>query len=327
MYFDFEDYRPEFTPVGRAISWREGILLSIIAHLLFVIFLLVAPRVFHFSWTTPRQVAVAQPAPHDPLTFVFVQPRTELPAPRIERAAPSDRDRLARAPERAPKPTNLEPFSRGNTPERIDRPPVDPARGRGPQPEPQAGPTAPPEPEPAQPEEPPPAKLPTPSGLTLPRPPQTPSQTLAQAGNLGRSPLPGGSLGHALSNLQTYIQSDQFKNLQGGVGQRGDAIQFDTKGVEFGPWIRRFVERVRSNWNVPYAAMSLKGHVVITFNIHKTGAITDLSVVGPCPIESFNSAAFGALVASNPTDPLPPEYPDEKAFFTVTFYYNEPPPQ
>ena len=49
----------------------------------------------------------------------------------------------------------------------------------------------------------------------------------------------------------------------------------------------------------------------------------DLSVVGPCPIEAFNNAAFGALVGSNPTQPLPPEYPSEKAFFTVTFYYNE----
>jgi len=31
-------------------------------------------------------------------------------------------------------------------------------------------------------------------------------------------------------------------------------------------------------------------------------------------------------MTSNPVDPLPPEYPSEKAFFTVTFYYNERPP-
>jgi hypothetical protein len=31
------------------------------------------------------------------------------------------------------------------------------------------------------------------------------------------------------------------------------------------------------------------------------------------------------LLSSNPTQPLPPEYPDDKAFFTVTFYYNEVP--
>jgi hypothetical protein len=32
-------------------------------------------------------------------------------------------------------------------------------------------------------------------------------------------------------------------------------------------------------------------------------------------------------VASNPTEPLPSEYPTEKAFFTVTFFYNERPPE
>jgi hypothetical protein len=48
-------------------------------------------------------------------------------------------------------------------------------------------------------------------------------------------------------------------------------------------------------------------------------------VVGPCPIDSFNTPAFGALSASNPTQPLPPEYPADKAFFTVTFFYNESP--
>ena len=28
----------------------------------------------------------------------------------------------------------------------------------------------------------------------------------------------------------------------------------------------------------------------------------------------------------SPTQPLPPEYPSDHAFFTVTFYYNETPP-
>ena len=84
--------------------------------------------------------------------------------------------------------------------------------------------------------------------------------------------------------------------------------------------------QVKRNWFVPYAAMSLKGHVVITFNVHKNGAITDLTVIGPSSVDSFNNAAFNALAASNPTEPLPPEYPSDKAFFTVTFYYNEPPP-
>jgi hypothetical protein len=30
-------------------------------------------------------------------------------------------------------------------------------------------------------------------------------------------------------------------------------------------------------------------------------------------------------MSSNPTQPLPPEYPSDTAFFTVTFLYNEDP--
>ena len=73
--------------------------------------------------------------------------------------------------------------------------------------------------------------------------------------------------------------------------------------------------------------MSQKGHVVIQFNVHKDGSITDLNVVGPCPVDAFNYAAKGALSGSNPTQPLPPEYPADQAFFTVTFFYNEVPPR
>jgi TonB family protein len=71
--------------------------------------------------------------------------------------------------------------------------------------------------------------------------------------------------------------------------------------------------------------MMLKGHVVITFNVHKDGRLTDLTVVKPSSIDAFNNAAFGALASSNPTVPLPPEYPANQAFFTVTFFYNEEP--
>src|SRR5436305_1406850 len=46
MYFDFEDYRPDISPVGGAISLREGVLLAFIAHLVGVIFLLLSPKLF-----------------------------------------------------------------------------------------------------------------------------------------------------------------------------------------------------------------------------------------------------------------------------------------
>jgi hypothetical protein len=49
-------------------------------------------------------------------------------------------------------------------------------------------------------------------------------------------------------------------------------------------------------------------------------------ILQPSSIEAFNNAAYRAIVTSNPTAPLPPEYPTEQALFTVTFYYNEEPP-
>jgi TonB family protein len=197
------------------------------------------------------------------------------------------------------------PYARGNSAERVESRPEERARGRGP------------------------AEEPAP-----PAPPAVQTPAVVDPAEQGRSamqqpqraqPPPGGNLGDALRNLQRYVDQESFDNQRGGTQEFGPAIQFDTKGVEFGPWIRRFVAQVKRNWFVPYAAMSLRGRVVITFFVHRSGALTDVTVIGPSSVDSFNLAARNALLASNPTEPLPPEYPDDKAFFTVTFFYNESP--
>ncbi len=318
MYFDFEDYRPDVPTIGRVISWREGVLLSIIVHLVAVVVLLLAPRLFpqDVQALRARLLAAQQQRLEDQARFVFVQPRLDRPAPKPpDRGEFSDIDRQAAAPNRAEKPTNPLPYSRGNSPERVEALKEETARGRGPDRDPAAGQT---------PQASPPASsVKAPESQSALQIPQVRPEPQATPG--ARATTPGGSLGDALRNLQRYTQHETFENPGGGGGQFGPEIQFDTKGVEFGPWIRRFVAQVKRNWFIPYAAMSMKGHVVITFNVHKDGTITDLNVVGPCPIDAFNSAAFGALSASNPTQPLPPEYPSDKAFFTVTFFYNETP--
>ena len=319
MYLDFEDYRPSIEPVGRALTPLEMVLLTIVFHLVMVILILMSPRWLpKFLVARPAQVIALQP-PRDRTQFVFMQPRNDLKAPRPPvRGEASDMDRMAQTRERAPKPTNTMPFARGNTPERVEQAPQERPRGQGPAPDPAAGQRGQNQSQPADTQTP---KVPDAlSGLQMPDVSRSAS---SQTGAAGRAATPGGQLGDALRNLQRYVQRDSFDNQQGGGGEFGRDIQFDSKGVEFGPWIRRFIAQVKRNWFVPYAAMSMKGHVVITFNVHKDGSITDLAVVGPSAVESFNNAAFGALAGSNPTQPLPPEYPSEKAFFTVTFYYNE----
>ena len=321
MYFDLEDYHPDITPLGRAISWREGVLLSIIAHLCLVILILLFPKFFHDDAAARARLLQAQAQEQrEHSQFVFVMPRRDIEALKAPpRAEPSDKDRIAQAPQKAPQPTNPLPFSRGNTFERTDSPPSAPperARGQGPTPDPAAG-------QQAQAQTP---DVKAPDSASNMQFQTAPTQTARNNSANGRSPLGGGSLGDALRNLQRYVPRQQFDNPGGSGGEFGPEIQFDTKGVEFGPWIRRFIAQVKRNWFIPYAAMSNKGHVVVTFNVHKDGSITDLAVIGPCPIEPFNNAAYGALSSSNPTVPLPPEYPSEKAFFTVTFFYNETPP-
>jgi outer membrane biosynthesis protein TonB len=327
MYFDFEDNHPDITPIGRAISWREGVLLSIIFHLVVIIGILLMPEFPGAEAARKRAEEAALMAAQQQAEaprFVFVQPRLDTPAPTPPppQADASDKDRVARAPERSPDPQNAMPFSRGNTPEPVEMPASPPPRQdtrADPGPAAEAAPNQPTERGQGGQNG---SGTPGSSSLTLPGPPR-PS---ARGEGTGAPGAPG-VIGSALKNLQRYAPGEMFDNQQGGTGMFGPAIQFDTKGVEFGPWVRRFVAQIKRNWSIPYAAMAFRGHVVVTFNVHKNGAVTDLMVIGPCDVEAFNNSSYGALVASNPTYPLPPEYPADRAFFTVTFYYNEIPPR
>jgi TonB family protein len=322
MYFDFGDGHPNLQRIPSALSVRESVLSAIIVHLLIVIAILVVPETewmkAYVREAEEARLAAMPPQPERQQPFMFVQPQVDMKALRPPpKAPPSDIDREARTRERPPTPTSRQPFSRGNTTEfREATPPSPPqrARGSGPQEQP-----APPSADTAE-----RGTNGSPDAVRLPDVPSAPP-AYAREGS-GRQAPGGGSLGEALRNLQRYAERAAFENPQGGDGAFGPSIQFDTKGVEFGPWIRRFIAQIKRNWFVPYAAMSLKGHVVLTFNVHKNGAISDLTVIGPSDVSAFNNAAYNALIASNPTQPLPTEYPSEKAFFTVTFYYNESPP-
>lgn len=340
MYFDFEDRHFDTPTVESAISWRERMLLSVFAHLILGVLIVVVPelpfvkdaaarRAQRLVELAEQQRLAALDRARENRMFVFVEPLVDLEATRPPRAdAPfSDMDRNAQAPRRAEDPENRLPPAEGNSAERVEAPPAEPRPAERP-----AAPAG--------------AEAETADNR---RRSEENARGRAERAEEARAEavLPGdafaagkaktgldarslsgtgGLLGQALEDLNRYIQDESFGNLRGDTGQFGPWIQFDTKGVEFGPWIRRFVAQIRRNWDIPYAAMSMKGHVVITFFVHKDGRLTDVTVVEPSSVQGFTNAAFNALIASNPTQPLPPEYPDEHAHFTVTFYYNETPP-
>ena len=291
--------------------------------------------------------------PDDDRTFVFVQPRVEIdpPAPPPPDAVLSDRDRVAQSPLRTFDPDSRLPVAEGNSPEFIVAPDAaeeagsDPAdvdgvaagaaaAGERAQPRPAdasagSGETVETDAEVAD----DPGTVPAPDDVDAPA---FADSLLAETGAGPGDPdpadeqridlAPDGLFGRQVENLRQRVRRETFRNYSGDTGRYGPEIQFDSKGVEFGPWLRRFVAQIRRNWFVPYAIWSMHGHVVLTFNVQEDGALTDLTVFKPSPVEAFNNSAFNALRASDPTQPLPPEYPDDHAFFTVIFYFNEVPP-
>jgi TonB family protein len=296
MYFDFEDYRPDTPRVPRAISAREGGILSFFFH-----FLLAAAIIFLPDHLPQR---VAQPPPLVPVDqtvrYVHMAPLVDRPAaPRLP-AESSDMDRRSATRERAPDPQNSLPFSRGNTPDKTEAVPE----------ERKAGPEMPPTPAPP---------APTPPSAT-----ETPLPRLGEAPAAATPPAAAaGNLGSALRNLQRYLDTQNFDNQRGGNTEQNADIQFDSKGVDFGPWLRRFRNQVMRNWLVPEAAMWQRGRVVIQFFVLRNGTIVDLRVIDPSPIDAFNLSAVNALRMSNPTADLPPDYPSDRVLFTVTFHYND----
>ena len=314
MYFNFEENHPDTPRLGSTLTVLERVLLTAVVYLLVVIVILVVPKT---EWYKAQVQAKEQQRleqlqqmqkEKDNARFVFMAPKVDMKALEPpKRAELSDIDRRASAPERAAKATNPLPFSRGNSPERVEE-------AMGPRERPEPAPAPPPMGEastnPAIP-------LPEAANAAIVRPPEArPAQPRGS---------PTGILADAIKNVRKYGGGETFQNLQGDGGQQEPAIRFDSKGVDFGSWLRRFIAQVRRNWFIPYAAMTMKGHVVVTFNIHKDGRITDLQVLKPSSVDAFTHSAFNAIAASNPTIALPPEYPDSKAFFTVTFFFNESP--
>jgi hypothetical protein len=324
MYFDFGDGHPDLPRLPRALSPREGVFVGIIIHLLVIILALVVPRT---EWARTRakaaeaaRVAMAERQRANRIEpFMMAQPRVDIEALRPPPRAPlSDKDRMAMTRERPPNPTNQQPFSRGNTrqPEEAAPPSTSPPPG-APTPPQSAGNNG--------------------DRDTLPREAQA-GYVVSDRGTGGNEPsnntvasrIPPGTpraLADALGNLSRYVERSgaQLENPNGG-GQYGQSFQFDTKGVDFGAWLRAFKAQVMRNWMIPQAAYFLHGHVSLTLIISRTGAITELQVIDPSSVDGFTHAAYNALAASNPTVPLPPAYPDQTLRMRVTFFYNEEPP-
>ena len=349
MYFDFESRRFETPTVESAMSYRECALLSFFTHLLLALLVLVGPRLpfvqeamelraqrlAELAELAEAERLVLRPVPEDAPEFIFVDTLVDPPALASPSGADlSDQDRVAQSPTQADDPLNDLPNAEGNSFEFVQTPDpadgLDPLTSLGDDPEALEA-----------------ALEEAADGFEDGAPEESGDADEAESGEAEAEPgegegapvpllaerreprplgdRPGTILNRALRGLDSVARSRQYYNLRGRTDQYGPDIQFDSKGVDFGAWLARFRSQIYRNWFIPYAAMSMSGNVVLTFNVHSDGTLTDLAVERPSTVDAFTNSAYNAIRGSNPTYPLPPEYPDDSVFFTVTFYFNERP--
>jgi TonB family protein len=343
MYFDLEDRVFDTPTVESAMSWRERGLLSLFAHVALVLVVLFGPRLPFVQDAAERRAerleaaaAAEQLARIEQVRepqFVFVAPFVDTPS--IEppsQAVLSDLDRTAQSPTEAETPLNALPNADGNTFEFVQAEELsdglEPETNDGAERDAlNADATEPVEGVDDGAFDPPEVEAPEASpgdGGAVTNPLLADGSAATPEPEL--TPNPGALLRQAERVAQTVARGRSFANLDGRTDEYGPDIQFDSKGVDFGSWIRRFRAQIYRNWTLPYAAMSMHGNVVLTFNIDREGTLTDLTVRRPSTVDAFTNSAFNAMSWSNPTHPLPPEYPEESVLFTVTFYFNERPP-
>ncbi|HEY0703034.1 MAG TPA: TonB C-terminal domain-containing protein [Candidatus Acidoferrales bacterium] len=294
---------------------------SVAGHIAFVIFLIFLPKLFPAHVPTREEIEMASKS----LGVVYLPPDAgELskapgppPAPKVKidnktlnKVAPPRKEEHAAPP--APNP---------------ERPRTDLPAAPAPQPD-------------AHPLSVPPTNIPPPpKSVLLPAEPQPTTSHL----NLG---LPTSSPGKAMSDqLQDAIGKSSHgsystdEGVPGGTGQNGGRggrgaqtgnavdILSPTEGVDFDPYIRRLIAKVKQNW---YAVMPEsvylgdKGVVSITFRINRDGSfpIERLNLDRTSGKDPLDAAAMSSIRASNPFEPLPPQFKGPYIELRFTYYYN-----
>src|SRR5262249_36241431 len=129
-------------------------------------------------------------------------------------------------------------------------------------------------------------------------------------------------------NPGTSFGGDYGSGVKPKVETRGNMeILSDTRGVDFGPYMRRLHVTVEDHWYplIPEIALPpvmKRGKVIIVFAIMKDGSIQALKVEGSSGDGALDRAAYGALTNAVPLPKLPVEFSGDYLLIRAVFYYN-----
>jgi len=319
---------------------REAAWLSVILHLMIVILLWNSDRLAALLPHRTVALAIRTDVDRDKdATFLELPPDEQKLTRRPDAKVLSDKDRIATS--KAPQ-INREELKKILESAHPGRP-----GETGPQPQPGAPPQM------AQSQAPPPAPQETPqkgSGLAAPQqndqvaqlhlPPQGGSRPLP---NFNNSMTAGSAIEQAAraaaATRGRYGGGDAgdygLSQGRGGTKALDQAeILTDTMGVDFGPYLTRIVQVVKSNWYnlLPpsvYPPIRKEGKLSIEFAILKDGNVAGMVVRTSSGDVALDRAAWASITASNPFPPLPHEFVgqcptpirDDRCNLGLRFYY------
>jgi outer membrane biosynthesis protein TonB len=305
---------------------REAAWISVVVHLMVVIFLLMSPKLFPAMGvvlTTPADLLRNQQ-----MTYLDLPPDLQ----KEPKVAPktnvlSDKNRIAESRHPSLDQKTLEELKRMGPP-KLPSIPAQEAQ----QAAPQQPPSAPQQQNPQQSQQ--MAQLQP--GIQQ----DNPRLATPQAGTPNFRAMMS-SPGSAVADATRAIAAGRTGGSSGsggyyGVGPGGSAIKMgpaevlsDTQGVDFGPYLDRVLQAVRMNWYniIPEEArppLLKKGKVSIEFVIKKDGGVAGLrfTVGGQSGDVALDRAAWGGITASNPFAPLPSEFHGPYLALRFHFYYN-----
>jgi len=112
----------------------------------------------------------------------------------------------------------------------------------------------------------------------------------------------------------------------GGILPRSSGVEIlsDTKGVDFGPYLRQVRQKIQPRWyhQIPESALTKKGEVIIEFSIMKDGGVANMRFVETSGDVSLDRAAWGGVSEASPFPPLPSEFAGPQLTLTLSFHYN-----
>jgi TonB family protein len=315
-----EPEEPVISPPWWAINGERAAWLSIIIHLLIIVFFLLAPpgkprpQVPLDQQPDPLGIIKMLSAPPDPGPI----PIQFFPSPGKASHAgknplPSDANRVAAGgdpklpkmdfPKSVAKP-GIQELAQGKSGEKQA---AAPAKGEGGKDE-EAG-----------------DRKETSESVTQPR--QTASSGGLKKGLVG---LPDSTI--------AGLTAEQVARAAKSVGQGGDEgggwdreggfvdsgpLSFDTQNYDWGNYAAEMIRKIKRNWEVPSLAhYGMKGKLTIRFFILKDGRVQGATIIAASGIPPFDNASLQAILRSNPFRPLPSDLGKDREGVTVTFLYN-----